>query len=147
MDQRLKGQEVSIRIVNDNVVVGAIESIAAFNDSVLFEQKEAGYLGEVTNRFDEILNGYSGDFEFHCTKADWIEIVNSIEARARREAPNLTFNVVRVDLYPNGDSLTFNYIDVKWGAVPTNVSSRGDFVKVRMEFKCEQRTNDANALP
>lgn len=146
-DQRLKGQEVSVRVIQAGNVVTSIDSVSAFNDNVALELKEQGYLGETVNRFDDILNGYGGDFEFHVNRADWNDLVELIIARATRAQPDLVFNVVRTDFYPNGDTSVFTYQDVKWGAIPTSVASRGDYVKPRMEFRCEERPVQTNALP
>lgn len=147
MDDRLKGQEVSIRVIDAGTVVAAIDSVASFNDTIALEIKEQGYLGEFVNRFTEILNGFGGDFEIHLTRADSAEIDNRIIARAKREQPQLVFNVIRTDIYPNGNSNIITYIDCKWGEIPTTVGARGDFVKKKFQFKCSERTSDTNALP
>lgn len=146
-DQRLKGQEVSVRVIQAGNVITSIDSVSAFNENVALELKEQGYLGETVNRFDEILNGFGGDFEFHVNSADWHDLVASILDRATRKTPDVVFNVVRTDFYPNSDTAIFTYQDVKWGAIPTAVASRGDYVKPRMEFRCEERPVKVNALP
>lgn len=146
-DQRLKGQEVSIRIVSGGNVETSIDSVSVFNEQVALELKEAGYLGETVNRFDEILNGFGGDMEFHVATASWNNLVESIIARATRAQPDLVFNVIRTDFFPNGDSAIYTYQDVKWGSVPTTISSRGDYVKGRVEFRCEERPVQVDALP
>lgn len=145
-DQRLKGQEVSIRVVTDGTTDATIDSVSNFNDEVALELKEAGYLGETVNRFDEILNGFGGDFEANITKADWNLLVTAIVNRARRITPTTVFNVVRTDLFPNGDSAIYVYSDVKWGPVPTAIASRGDYVKPKLQFKCSERANQINAV-
>jgi len=147
MDQRIKGQEVGIRIVTDAVTEASIDTVSSFNDAVALELKEAGYLGEVVNRFDEILNGFGGDMEINITRGDWVFLVQRIVDRATRKTPNTVFNVVRTDLFPNGDSAIFVYSDVKWGEIPTTVASRGDYVKPKLQFKCSDRAVKVNALP
>lgn len=147
MAQRLKGQELSIRVIRGGNVVTTITAISTFNDTVSLELKEQGYLGETTNRFDEILNGHGGDFEFNVERADWNDLVQAILDRATRKTPDVVFNIVRTDFFPNGDSNVYTYRDVKWGPIPTSVASRGDYVKPRMEFRCEERTVKTNALP
>ena len=112
-DQRLKGQEISVRVIQAGNVINSIDAISAFNNNVALEIKEQGYLGEVVNRFDEILNGFGGDFEFHVTRADWNNLVSAIIDRAQRRTPEVVFNVVRTDFYPNGDSAVYTYQDVK----------------------------------
>lgn len=147
VDQRLKGQEVSVRVINAGNVVAEIDSVSSFNDATAFELKEDGFLGEGVNRFDEILNGFGGDMEIQIAKAAWITLQQSIIDRAQRLTPEVVFNVVRTDLFANGDSLIFTYQDVHWGEMPTTVASRGDFVKVKLTFKCSERPYKQNALP
>lgn len=146
MDARLKGQEVEIRVVASGTVVQEISAIASFNDNVKLELKEDGFLGEVTNRYDEILNGFGGDLEFQVTQATWYEFVNRITDRAQRKTPEVVFNVIRVDFFANGQSAIVTYEDVKWGPIPSSVASRGDFVKPRLEFGCSTRSVQINAL-
>lgn len=145
-DQRIKGQEVSVKVIEDGVLLTSIDSISTFNDAVSLELKESGYLGEFVNRFDEILNGFGGDFEFNVTTSAWNLLVESIIARAKRERPNVVFNVVRVDLYPNGESAIYTYRNVFWGEIPTNVAGRGEYVKPRMQFKCSERPTKINQV-
>lgn len=145
--QRLKGQEVSIRVIQAGNVVNELSIISAFNDNVALEIKEAGYLGETVNRFDEILNGYGGDFESHLNRAEWNNFVQAVIDRAERRTPDVQFNVVRVDFFPNGDSSVYTYTDVFWGGIPTSVPTRGDYVKVRGEFRCSERPVQTNQLP
>jgi hypothetical protein len=146
MDPRLKGQEISIRVTENGVVTDTLDSITTFNDEMKLETKEDGFLGERTNRFDEILNGYGGDFEMHTAKASWIRFQQAIADRATRRKPNTVFNVIRTDLFANGSSLVFTYADVKWGAQPTSVGGRGEFVKVKAGFVCSERHVIENAI-
>lgn len=144
---RLKGQEISVRVLQDGQVIRTLDSISSFNDTVALEIKEDGFLGEPTNRFDEILNGFGGDFEAQTTNANFIDLQLAVIERATRRTPGITFNVVRVDLYPNGDSAIFTYVDVRWGEQPTSIGSRGDYVKFKASFKCSERPVLNNSLP
>jgi hypothetical protein len=147
MGDRIKGQELSIRVVDNGNLVTSLDSISSFNEEMKSEIKEDGFLGENTNRFDDIHNGYGGDFEFQFRRADWVEFQLRVEARQTRKNPNIVFNVVRTDLYPDGSSTIFTYLDVKWGAMTSGVGSRGDFVKGKTSFACSKRTVKQNALP
>lgn len=146
MDARLKGQEVEIRVIAAGTVVQEIAAISSFNDNVKFELKEDGFLGETTNRYDEVLNGFAGDLEFQVTQATWYEFVERIIARAKRDTPEVVFNMIRTDFFSNGQSAIVSYEDVHWGPLPTSVPSRGDFVKPRLEFGCSTRSVQINAL-
>lgn len=147
MDSRLKGQEISVRTVRAGAVIDSIDSVSVFNDEVMLELKQDGFLGEFVNRFDETFNGFSGDFEFHVHNNLWVPWQRSIIDKAQRNTPDTIFNVIRSDFYPNGNSTVYTYRDVHWGAQPTAVASRGDYVKVKAAFNCSERSEQVNNLP
>ncbi len=144
---RLKGQEISIRMLKDGQLLSALDSIATFNGNTMLEIKEDGFLGEPVNRFDEVLTGFGGDFEMQVTTSAWINYELAIVDRATRRIPGTTFNVIRTDLFPNGDSAIYTYKDVHWGEIPAAVGGRVEFVKVKASFKCSERPVQINALP
>jgi len=144
---RLKGQEISVRVLQDGRLLTSLDSIGSFNENVDLEMKQDGFLGEPTNRFDEVLNGFGGDFEMQTTSSGWMAWQLAVIDRATRRTPGTVFNVIRTDLYANGDSIIYTYADVKWGAQPTSVGSRGDFVKVKASFGCSERPVQVNQLP
>ena len=146
-DPRLRGQEVEIRVVAAGSVVSTISAIATFNDNTNFEIKEDGFLGEVTNRFDEVLNGFGGDFEFQVSDATWYTLEQQIEARATRKQPALVFNIIRTDFFANGSSAIVTYTDVKWGGMPKNLGGRAEAQKIKAEFKTNDRSIQINSLP
>lgn len=138
---RLKGQEVSVRVLSGDPPepIATLTSISTFNDDTTIKLLEDGFLGEVAMRYDEILDGYGGDFEMQVTTSGWVSWLQAIEARATRQDPTIVFNVVRTDLFPDGTSLIWVYEDVKWDAIPQKIGSREDRVKVTGKFKCSQR--------
>lgn len=147
MGDRLKGQEVSIRVIDSGTMVASLDSITSFNEEMKSEIKEDGFLGEVANRFDDIFNGFGGDFEAQFRRADVTNFQTRVQERQQRKVVTRVFNIVRTDLYPDGTSTVFTYIDVKWGAMSTSAGSRTDFVKLKTSFACSNRANKQNALP
>lgn len=145
-DPRLKGQELSIRVVQDSDVVNQIDSVASFNDNTKLEIKEDGFLGEVVNRFDSVLNGYGGDMEFQVHDATWLGFLQRVEAKATRESPGTVFNVVRTDFFANGSSAVIVYSDVSWGEFATSAGSRADFIKVKAPFATGERSITINQV-
>lgn len=144
-DPRLKGQEVSVRLIRGGVVVSNVTSMGTFNDQVLMDLKQEQFLGETADQFDELFHGYKFDFEFQVSKANWAELQPSIVARARRATPNLVFNIVRTDYFNDGSSVTYTYTDVKFGSSSTSIASRADYVKVKMEGGCAERAQQISA--
>ena len=145
-DPRLMGQEVTVRLTNAGSLVTEVTAIGNFNESVLLEIKESGFLGEGENRYDEIHNGFSGDLEFQPENAGWIDVQEAIIARARRETPEVQFSIIRVDSFSNGDTLTYTYMDVKFGAQPTSIAGRTEYAKTKIEFRCSKRAVKKNGL-
>lgn len=143
---RLRGQEIRVAIIDDGTTNNNVNSIGSFNENVDGEIQEDGFLGEIVNRFDDILNGFGGDMEFQLTTANWVLLQNRIIERMTRQVPGRVFNVVRTDQFANGESAVFVYKDVKWGAMPTAVPTRKDFVKVKASFKCSERSQQINAF-
>lgn len=146
MDQRLKGQEVEIRITQAGVLSTAIKAPASFNETVKFEKKEDGFLGETTNRYDTIYNGVDGSIEFQVSDQEWMLLQQAIQDKARRKTPDVKFNLVRTDFYANGDTPSRTYTDVEFGPQPTSVASRGDFVKVTLDFSCSEYVDDLQGV-
>lgn len=135
--QRIKGQEVSILVVRDTVLETELTDILNFNAEFTLEQIAQGYLGEKTERHDEIYKGTKGDFEMHTHSQDWITFVAAIKDRAQRNTPDTIFNISAVMSYPNGQTPTILFPDVKFGAVPLNLGSRQDYKKIKIDFVCD----------
>jgi hypothetical protein len=134
MAQRCKGQEVICNIVSDGVLEDSITAILNFNDETEMEIIAKGYLGEKTNRQDDILNGYKGDVEFHLQTQDWYTLKGKIEARAKREQPDLQFSISKTLFFPNGQTPTITFVDVKFGAIPEKVTARNDYCSVKLTW-------------
>lgn len=142
MDQRLKGQEVEIRYVRDGNIDDAFKAIASFDDALKFDLKVQGYLGETTERHDEVYNGVSGSCKMHVQSKLWMTFQQAIKDRARRVTPGTVINIVRTDFYPNGESATRIYPDVHFGEMPSSVPSRQEYVEVSFTFGCDDNTDD-----
>lgn len=144
--QVLEGQEIRIRAVQDDQEVAFLKFLTSFNDSEDKEIKQADYLGENAARFTDLFVGYSGDLEFHVNVGSWNDWEASKRARAQRATPGTVFEIVRIDLFSNGDNVTYTYKDVAWGATSTAIASRGEKVKVKTSFKCSVRDEQQNAF-
>lgn len=146
-EPRLKGQEVEVRMLIDGALSDAFTAIASFNDTMKLEKKQEGFLGETTDRYDEIFTGFDGSMEMQVSNQRWMLFQAQIKARARREQPNIQFNIVVTDFYPNGDTPTRTYVDVFFGPQPKSVASRGDYVKVSIDFSSSDSDDNLDAIP
>lgn len=146
MEQRLLGQDTTVRVIRDGVLVTEIKAIGNFDGSIDIEIKEEQFLGRKGADFSDVFNGYSGGLEFQTDNANWTDFANAVIARATRADPAAVFNVVRQDLYANGTSNVFTYLDVAWGPIPENFSGRKEFAKFKLAFKCTERSESKNQL-
>jgi hypothetical protein len=136
--QRIKGQEVSILITVDGEVQSEITDLQNFGITPQTELIQQGYLGETTDRYDEIFKGAKGDFEMHTHSQDFVTLEKAIIDRARRKTPDVVFNIVATLAFPNGDTPTITLPDVKWGPMANTVPNRADYLKIKMEFGCAE---------
>jgi len=139
-DARLKGQEVECLLVVDGVAQNSITDIRSFEVAAKTEIKEEGYLGEKTNRYDEIFNGVRGRIEFHYENQDVFDLLTSILDRAKRRTPGTQINIKATLNFPNGDRPRVLINDAFFGEIPFNFASRGDYGTFALEFAAQDLT-------
>jgi hypothetical protein len=125
--QRIKGQEVQIIIVRDGSLEDTLTDIQNFNMEDDFELIGKGYLGEPTDRYDEVYKGTKFDFEIHTHSQDYLTFTKAIRDRAKRVTPNTVVNITAVFNYPNGDAPTRLLPDCHFGPIGDKTQSRGDY--------------------
>jgi hypothetical protein len=136
--QRIKGQEVQVLFVRASVLEDTLTDTKDFEFEPKFELKEQGYLGEKTNRYDEIFNGAKFTGTLHLHTQAFFTFQQAIVQRATRQTPDVVFNISSVMNFPNGDTPTVMLPDVKWGEQPVKVGSRGDYLEVRVTGACSE---------
>ncbi len=131
--QRIKGQEVQVLFTRAGALEDTLTDTQDFEFEPKIELKEAGYLGESSNRHDEIFNGCKFSGTLHLHSQDWFKYQLAIVARAQRQQPDVVFNISAVMSFPNGDTPSVLIPDVHFGPVPHGVRSRGDYMTVKIE--------------
>lgn len=138
MAQRIKGQEVSIAIVANGVLQSELTDIQDFNCSLMLELVEQGYLGETTDRFDEVFKGSKFDFTMHHHSQDWVVFNGILVNRARRIATNTVINVQATFSFPNGDTPTWRWPDSFFGEIGVNLPGRAEYMKSKYQGGCSE---------
>jgi len=134
--QRLRGQEVTILVTRGGVLEESLH-VRNFTFEMKSNTTEEGYLGEKTNRTDDIYNGCGGDLELHTSTASWLAFARAVVDRQKRNTPDVIFNIAGVLAYPNGETPTLIARDVKFGNIPFNAASRGDFVTIKLTWMAD----------
>ena len=135
--QRIKGQEVEVLLIVDGTVQDTITDVRSFEVAAKLETKEEGYLGEKTNRYDEIYNGVRGRLELHVENKDVFTLLQSIIDRAKRRTPGTQINIKATLNFPNGDRPRVLVANAFFGEIPINFGSRGDYGTVGLDFQAE----------
>jgi hypothetical protein len=137
MAQRIKGQEVRIIFTSPVGVETSLTDITSFEVEPQLEILSEGYLGETTERKDDIFKGVRGRAELHLESQEYFQFVQRVLDRSqRRTAADGKFNVVATLSFPNGQRPRVLLDDVFFGPPPVNVSSREDYVSATVEFEC-----------
>lgn len=137
MAQRVKGQEVRIIFTSPAGQETSLSDITSFEVEPQLEILSEGYLGETTERKDDIFKGARGRAEIHLESQDYFRFVQRVIDRSQRRAPSDgRFNVLATLSFPNGERPRVLLEDVFFGPPPMNVSSREDYVSATVEFEC-----------
>lgn len=135
MSQRIKGQEVSVLLIVDGEVMDTITDVRSFSVTLLIDTLSEGYLGETTERQDEIFKGVEGDISFHFENQDVFNLFAKIVDRAQRRTPGVRVNIKATMNFPNGDSPMWIIYDVAFGNLATKFGSRADYGEITLPFK------------
>ena len=134
---RIRGQEVTVTFIGDGVPRDVINAVRSFEIAAQMEILRESYLGETTDRRDDIYRGVRGRIEFHTENQDVLVLTRFIVDRARRRRPGDRINVKATLAYPNGDRPIIVLPDVFFGEVPITFPSRSDYVTAAYEFEAD----------
>ncbi len=134
-DQRIKGQETIVTIVENNVPITTIRDINSLDMEAQLEILTEGYLGETTDRRDEKYNGFSGSIGMHFSNPDILKFTRRIIDRARRREVGVQINITSTLSFPNGVITRMLLKDCFFGAIPMSFGSRGDYGTITLPFE------------
>jgi hypothetical protein len=138
MAQRIKGSEVGLILTSPDGREDSIDAIGSLTLTVQVELLTEGYLGETSNRRDEIFNGVEGSLDVHLERGAYFTLVEKIKDRAARRTPAADrFDLMAVFQFPNGDRRRAVVRDVHFGEIPIEVGGRGDYVSSTINFGAE----------
>jgi hypothetical protein len=134
-DQRIKGQEVELLLVVNGVPQTTTTDVRSMEVAPKLEMLEEGYLGETSDRYDEIYKGIRGNIELHFENQDVFTFFQSVVNRARRRTPGTTINIKAALNFPNGQRPRIIIKDAYFGEFPIGFGSRQDYGTVRLDFQ------------
>jgi hypothetical protein len=135
MAQRIKGQECELLMTVKGQPQLTTTDIRSFEIGFQFDIMREGYIGETTQRRDEIYNGFRGRMEMHVENDDFLQIINAIADRSRRRAAAIKINLKVTLNFPNGDRPRVCLNDVYFGEMPLGFGGRGDYGTFSLDFE------------
>lgn len=135
--QRVKGVDTELLVIAGRDPQLINDAIKSLEISIDMEIKEEMYLGEKSNRTDEVYNGVSGKIEFHSASGDTFTLIKAITDRAKRRVAGIKFNLKTTLNYPNGDTPRIIVPDLHWGAIPMSFSNKNDYVGFSLTWKAD----------
>ena len=136
MAQRIKGQEVEVRLVVDGVVQTTLTDIRSFDVTPKLEKLEEQYLGETTMRYDELFNGVDFSMDLHLETQDAFKFMKSIIDRARRRVPGTKINIKARLNFANGNTPIVLMSDCFFDELPLSFGSRSDYGQLSVSGSC-----------
>lgn len=117
---------------------GQVTAVKDFTLQLDVATVEQGYLGETSNRFDDVVNGCSGSFGVTAEGPEVLRLVDFISQRAQRRisaAEDIRINVTARFNFPDGRRPRMLIQDLKFDAIPISAPSRTDYVGITFSFK------------
>lgn len=137
MSQRVKGQEVRVTFTSPAGTETALSAVQSFEFEVQTEILSEGYLGETTERKDDIFKGTRGRMTIHIENQDYFRFVERVKNRSQRRTPSdARFSAVCAFQLPNGQRPRALLEDLFFGPLPVNVGGRDEYVEATIEFEC-----------
>lgn len=136
-DIAVKGQEVNVLFTRGGVQETSFTNVQDANFEVDFEVITKKYLGHKSDTKDDIYNGIKGDYTLHIRNQEYFQYLLAIKDRAQRTTPDVLFNITAVLAMPNGETPAILVPDLKFAAVPINISSRNEYVTIKHAWEAE----------
>jgi len=134
---RLLGLNAQLLLIVKGQQLDTITDVRSFEMTAELEILKEGYLGESTDRRDDIYRGVSGKLSLHIENEDIFTLMRAVVDRARRREAGTKVNIKAKLDFPNGDNPMILIPDVKFGAIPFTLGGRTEYATVDLSFESE----------
>lgn len=136
---RFIGQDTELLISVDGKPLSNITAIASHEFTIKINMIEKGYVGEQSDRLDEVFKGIGGTFEAHDSDGSVLEFAMTIMQRAKRRiAPIPKVTVKTVITFPeNGRRALVTMPDCKFSDIPVSIGGREEHGSFRFAYGAE----------
>lgn len=137
MGTRLIGQDTSLVIIKDKIPLVTIDTIKSCEVTFMTEILKEQFLGETTDRHDEIFRGMAGKCEAQLSSKDLFVLATQIANRARNRQVPVRINIKSTFQFSDGDRAIFIIPDCKFGNIPITNKGRTDYVDIVLDYNAD----------
>lgn len=134
--QRIKGQELSMIFVVGGQPKASVTDFRNAEFEFMLDRTQEGYLGETSDRFDEILKGMHVTTDLHFENQDILGFIQAVIDRAARRNLNLKINLQATLNFPNGQRPKLYANDLFFGNIPMGFGGRAEYGSVKLDMAC-----------
>lgn len=136
---RVKGQNMKLQVLAAGAPVLGI-LIKSFEMTAQNEVQTEGYLGEDTDRRDDIYNGVTGSIEVHFDSQDIFQFMRDAIDRAKNKTLGVTFAISGAVEFPNGQTPKIDIPDIRFGNFALSFGGRVEYGSVTIPFEASDFT-------
>lgn len=136
---RIRGQEVQIRITLGGRLQRTITAIENATWTVMMDILRKGYLGETTDRRDDMYKGTKFEFSFDPESKDPFILVRTLRDRAQRRTSQASaqVNATFTCNFPNGERPKVTIPDLKFQDPTLGFANRDSYAGFRFQTEAE----------
>lgn len=128
---------MELLITSKNKPLETVTDVRSFELAVQTEILREGYLGETTDRRDEVMRGVRGRMELHFESGDVFDLIADVVNRAQRREPGTQINIKATLNYPSGERKRVLVQNAFFGELPIGFASRADYGTLSLDFEAE----------
>lgn len=137
----MKGQSTEVRVLKDGNRETSLADVVSFETEDKLEIKAQGYLGETTDRHDEVYSGTNVTLTMHMQRASAFRFKQDLIDRARRRIPAFKVLIQSSFEFDNGERHRIQFPDVKFGTPRISSGARADYVTLTLNGSCDAPRN------
>jgi len=139
MANRIKGQDVTITLANNGVVIGdLIRDVRNFELTPKFEKLEEQYLGQLTKMYDNIFHGVDFKMDLHLETARALNFIKFVKDSAQSRGPGTAsaINITASLIFPGGTTRNVQLNSCYLEDMPLTIGGRSEFVQFSISGSC-----------
>ena len=137
MAQRIKGEDVVVTFTGPSGPEDGLTDISNFEAEIQLDILKEGYIGETTDRRDDIFRGVTGSVDINMSSADYFRFLERVKDRAQnRGASDAQFEAQASFSFPNGERVRLSFENIFFANLPISVPDRASYVKSTISWEC-----------